>query len=231
MMKHKILMVEDEASIRGFLRINFQRNGYTVIEAESGEEGIRKARMEEPDIALLDIMLPGMSGIEVCKVLRKQFPLMGLIMLTALGQDMDKILGLEHGADDYVIKPFNTAELVLRVKALSRRLEGGKSGDEQKMLESGPLTVDIYSKRAYKNGQELELTPTEYVLLKLFMENQGKAFHRDELLNLVWGYHYIGDPKIVDVNIRRLRAKIEDYSSQPKFIQTIRGMGYRWTTV
>ncbi|OPJ62447.1 response regulator transcription factor [Clostridium oryzae] len=226
-MNNKIIIIEDEAAIRGFLKINFSRNNFLVFEAGSGEEGIQLARVESPDVALIDVMLPGIDGYEVCSILRNEFPNMGIIMLTAKGQDIDKITGLEKGSDDYVVKPFNPTELILRVKALLRRLESSDKSNNN-IIESIPFKIDIYSKRVFKNDVELELTPTEYSLMKVFIQNKGRAFTRDELLNEVWGYNYIGDTKIVDVNIRRLRSKIEDNSSVPKYIETVWGTGYRW---
>lgn len=226
-MQGKILIIEDESSIRGFLKINFERNDFEVIEAESGEEGIRKAILEKPSIVLLDIMLPGVDGYKVCETLRREFPKMGIIMLTAKSQDMDKIMGLEYGADDYVIKPFNPMEVILRVKALIRRMDESFTKQEE-VIESPPFKLDIYAQKIYKNEKEIDVTPKEYALIKIFIENPSKAFSRDELLNLVWGYTFVGDFKIVDVNIRRLRAKIEDDSSNPKYIETIWGTGYRW---
>ncbi|WP_300350598.1 response regulator transcription factor [Clostridium sp.] len=224
----KILLVEDEESIRGFLRINFQREKFEVIECESGEEGIRKALIEKPDIAILDVMLPGINGFEVCQTLRKKFPKMGIIMLTAKGEDMDKIMGLQFGADDYVLKPFNPLEITLRVKALIRRIEGEEGGEKVDSIEVDNFKLDLYSQSLYKDEIEIDVTPKEFLLMKIFMQNPGKAFTRDELLNLVWGIDFFGDPKIVDVNIRRLRAKIEDNSSKPKYIETVWGTGYRW---
>lgn len=224
----KILLVEDEESIRGFLRINFQREKFQVIECESGEEGIRKALIEKPDIAILDVMLPGMNGFEVCQTLRESFPKMGIIMLTAKGEDMDKIMGLQFGADDYVLKPFNPLEITLRVKALMRRLEGISEDNNSDSIEVDSFKLDLYSQSLYKEEVEIDVTPKEFLLMKIFMQNPGKAFTRDELLNLVWGIDFFGDPKIVDVNIRRLRAKIEDNSSKPKYIETVWGTGYRW---
>lgn len=223
----KILIVEDESSIRSFLKINFQRNNFKVIEAESGEEGIRKAKLEQPGVVILDVMLPGIDGFEVCRQLREEFPNIGIIMLTAKTQDMDKIMGLEFGADDYVTKPFNPSELILRVKALLRRMDTNTEENENG-LTSGPFRIDTYSQNVYKNGEEVDVTPKEYMLMKIFMENGGKAFSRDELLDLVWGYNFVGDSKIVDVNIRRLRSKIEDEPSNPIYIKTIWGKGYRW---
>lgn len=223
----KILLVEDEASIRGFLKINFQRQDFKVIEAETGEEGLRLAYIEKPEIAILDVMLPGIDGLKVCEELRGKFPSMGIIMLTAKGQDMDKIMGLEYGADDYMIKPFNPVELILRVKALLRRMEDNQNVNRD-IIELEPFKLDLYSQRLYKSGVQIDVTPKEYMLFRIFAENPGKAFSRDELLNLVWGYDFVGDPKIVDVNIRRLRSKVEDDSSNPKFIETVWGTGYRW---
>lgn len=223
----KVLLVEDEESIRGFLKINLVRNKYEVIEAESGEDGIRKALLEKPEIAILDVMLPGIDGYQVCNKLRGEFPNMGIIMLTAKGQDMDKIMGLEYGADDYIVKPFNPLEVVLRVKAILRRTKDDVKENDDK-LKRGPFTIDLYSQKLIKNDVVLDVTPKEYMLMKIFLENPNKAFTRDDLLNIVWGYNYFGDPKIIDVNIRRLRAKIEDDSSAPKFIETVWGLGYRW---
>ena len=226
----KILLVEDEESIRGFLKINLQRNGFIVIEAESGEDGLKKAFLENPDLAILDVMLPGIDGFQVCNKLRSDFPSMGIIMLTAKGQDIDKIMGLEYGADDYIIKPFNPLEVVLRVKAILRRMDVQEEDPAHKVIESGDFVIDLYSQKLLKNGVEIDVTHKEYMLMKLFIENPNKAFTRDELLNTVWGYNFFGDPKIIDVNIRRLRFKIEDDSSSPKHIETIWGIGYRWNS-
>ena len=221
---NKILLVEDEESIRGFLKINLQRNNFNVIEAGSGEAGVELANKEKPKIAILDVMLPGIDGFMVCNKLRSTFPEMGIIMLTAKGQDMDKIMGLEYGADDYIVKPFNPLEVVLRVKALLRRL----GEDDKTKLQLGPFVIDLYSQKVLKNNIEIDVTPKEYLLMKIFIENPNKAFSRDELLDLVWGKNYFGDAKIIDVNIRRLRAKIEDKPSTPDYIETVWGIGYRW---
>jgi DNA-binding response OmpR family regulator len=172
-------------------------------------------------------MLPGIDGYEVCKILRNEFPHLGVIMLTAKSQDIDKIMGLEYGTDDYMTKPFNPMELVLRVKSLARRMDRNESSD-QSMIVSERFKIDVYSRKFYKDDEELDLTPTEFSIAKLFMENPGKAFKRDEILNLVWGYDFVGDSKIVDVNIRRLRSKIEKDSSNPNYIETVWGVGYRW---
>lgn len=224
----KILLVEDEENIRTFLKINLKRNNFDVIEASSGEEGIKKAIEEKPDLAVLDVMLPGIDGFEVCRTLREYYSSIGIIMLTARTQDVDKIMGLEYGADDYIVKPFNPLEIVLRIKAILRRIREINNTEEIDQLNRGSFIIDLYSQKILKNNQEIDVTPKEYMLMKLFLENPNKAFTRDELLNLVWGYNYFGDPKIIDVNIRRLRAKIEDDPSAPKFIETIWGKGYRW---
>ena len=221
----KILIIEDEESIRGFLKINLKRNGYEVIEADNGELGVKLALKEKPAIIILDVMLPGIDGFNVCKIIRNEDEKVGIIMLTAKSQDLDKIMGLEYGADDYIIKPFNPMELLLRIKALLRRIS---DYEEKKGIIQGKFKLDIYAKRIFKNNKEIDITPKEYSIIKLFIENPNKAFSRDELMDLVWGEDYIGDPKIVDVNIRRLRSKIECSSLNEKFIETIWGFGYRW---
>ncbi len=228
-MENKVLIVEDEESIRGFLKINFKKHNFIVIEAATGEDGLLKARQENPDVVLLDVMLPGISGFQVCETLRKELPGVGIIMLTARGQDIDKIKGLEYGADDYVVKPFNTTELILRAKSLLRRLSGKSTADSKEdTLKSGVFKLELYSQRVFKEDKEILLTPKEFFLLKIFLENKNKAFTRDELLDKIWGYDYMGDTKIVDVNIRRLRSKIEDKDSHGMFIETVWGIGYRW---
>ena len=169
-----ILVVEDEESIRKFVKINLERSGFTVFEAPTGEEGVEIAAREEIDIVVLDVMLPGMDGFEVCKTLRENYPSLGIIMLTAKSQDIDKITGLEYGTDDYMTKPFNPTELVLRVKSLARRLEVDEHDDS--MLDFKPFKIDVYSRQFFKNDNEIELTPTEFSIAKLFIENPGKAF-------------------------------------------------------
>lgn len=225
--QHKILIVEDEKHIRKFVKINLENSGYYVLEAETGEKGLEIADREDIDLVLLDIMLPGIDGFQVCQILRERCPNIGIIMLTAKSQDMDKIMGLEYGTDDYMVKPFNPKELVLRVKSLLRRMEGSQE-EKSNIIVQGPFKIDKYSRKFFKNGKDVELTPTEFSIMKLFAENPGKAFSRDEILNLIWGEDFIGDSKIVDVNIRRLRAKIEDDPSNPAFVETVWGVGYRW---
>lgn len=226
-MSTKILLVEDEEAIRKFVKINLEREGYDVYEAGTGEDGIEIAERERPEIVVLDIMLPGIDGFEVCKKLRQEFPNLGIIMLTAKAEDYDKIMGLQYGTDDYLTKPFNPTELTLRIKSLERRLEP-EEFERKDMIVYEPFKLDSYARKFYKDDKELELTPTEYQIMKNFMENPGKALKRDEILNLVWGEDFIGDSKIVDVNIRRLRSKIEENAAKPKYIETVWGLGYRW---
>lgn len=226
-MKTKVLLVEDEESIRKFVKINLEREGYIIFEAGSGEDGIEIARSERPDIVVLDIMLPGIDGFEVCRTLRGEFPSLGIIMLTAKAEDYDKIMGLQYGTDDYLTKPFNPTELTLRIKSIERRLEP-EEVKESNLIVDPPFKIDSYSRKFYKDDVELELTPTEYQIIKIFMTSPGKAMTRDEILRLVWGDDFLGDSKIVDVNIRRLRSKIETNPAKPKYIETVWGTGYRW---
>ena len=218
----KILVLEDEASIRSFIVVNLKRHDFEVVEAASGEEALEKLD-NTVSVALLDVMLPGISGFEVCKRAREQYPGLGIIMLTAKGQEENKIEGLELGADDYIVKPFSPKELLARINALVRRLNTSDKSDEAggNQIVSGKFVI-------LKDGKEIELTPIEFTLVKYFMENANKAVHRDEILNNVWGYNYVGDFKIVDVNIRRIRQKIEDDPSNPKYIEKVWGYGYRW---
>jgi DNA-binding response OmpR family regulator len=223
--KSKILVVEDEESIRRFITLNLSAVGYEVAEAETGEQALTMLRSFRPDVIVLDLMLPGISGFEVCRQIRKMMPETFVIMLTAKGQDTDKILGLELGADDYLVKPFNPFELIARIKAMLRRSTHFKIG--KKVLQCGYLCLDIMANKFFKKGVEIELTPTEFALLKMFMENQGKALKRNEILNVVWGENYFGDTKTLDVHIRRLREKLEKNPSEPDYIKTVWGSGYR----
>lgn len=222
----KILIVEDESSIRKFITINLKRNGFEVVEAESGEEAFKMIGLHNPAVIVLDVMLPGVDGFEVCRRTREHKPDVSIIMLTARGQDMDKIMGLELGADDYMVKPFNPLELVARIRAILRRNTGTKESREN-ILTVDNLSIDINAQRFFKNSDEIELTPREYAIVRLFMENTGKALSRDVLLDAVWGEKYFGDVKTVDVHIRRLREKIEDDPSNPRIIETVWGFGYR----
>ena len=231
----KILILEDETSIRSFIRVNLKKNGFEAVEAASGEEALEKLDASF-DLALMDVMLPGISGFEVCKRAREKYPSLGIIMLTAKGQEENRIEGLELGADDYIVKPFSPKELVARINALVRRLNiiDKQQPVEEKVeddgrIVSGKFVILQEERKVLKDGQEIELTPIEYALLRFFMENTNKAVHRDEILQNVWGDSYVGDFKIVDVNIRRIRQKIEDDPSNPKYIVKVLGYGYRWS--
>lgn len=224
----KVLILEDEESIRGFVKINLVRNEMEVVEAETGEEALQKLEQEgDVEIAILDVMLPTIDGFEVCRHIRRNYPEMGVIMLTAKTQDADKVTGLELGADDYVVKPFSPTELVARIKALHRRLKPAADNDPSR-LESGPFSISLDERKLFKRGKEIDMTPTEYEIVRLFMERPNKGISRDHILDKVWGKHYIGDLKIVDVNIRRIRQKLEDDPSAPEYIETIWGYGYMW---
>ncbi|MEG6522353.1 response regulator transcription factor [Desulfotomaculum sp. 1211_IL3151] len=224
--KIKVLVVEDEASIRRFITLNLEMAGYEVGEAASGEEALVVLTAFLPDLVVLDLMLPGINGLEVCRHVRETMPEPLIIMLTAKGQDTDKIMGLELGADDYMVKPFNPFELIARIKAMLRRRNRFET--ERTTYIYGNLRLDIAANKLLRNNREVELTPTEYSILKMFMENPGKALKRDEMLNAVWGEDYFGDTKTLDVHIRRLREKIEDNPSEPRYIKTVWGSGYRW---
>ena len=225
----KILVLEDEANIRSFVVINLRRSGYEPIEAETGAEALEKWRVN-PDIclALLDVMLPDIDGFEVCRRIRASGSKIGIIMLTAKSQEIDKVTGLMTGADDYVTKPFSPAELTARVDALIRRL--GVDEDEKASVEisSGPFLLNTRNRTLEKNGQRLKLTQIEYLLMKLFMEYPGKAMSREDILSAVWGSDFSGELKTVDVNIRRLRIKIESDPTEPEFLTTVWGYGYKW---
>lgn len=224
----KILVLEDEANIRGFIVINLIRSGYEPIEACTGEEALAVLE-QNPDVglALLDVMLPDIDGFEVCRRIRASGSKMGIIMLTAMSQEMDKVTGLMTGADDYVTKPFSPAELMARVDALYRRVASEPEPEEQ-VIESGPFLLNARNRTLDKNGERVKLTQTEFSIMKLFMENPGKALSREDILSSVWGAGYNGELKIVDVNIRRLRMKIEDAPTAPEFITTVWGYGYKW---
>ena len=225
----KVLVLEDEANIRSFVVINLKRAGYEAIEAETGEEALAQLR-RNPDIkvALLDIMLPDMDGFEVCRRIRAGDSKIGIIMLTARTQEMDKVTGLMTGADDYVTKPFSPAELTARIDALYRRTGGDEAAADTGEISQPPFLLNTRNRTLEKNGQRVKLTQVEYNIIKLFMDNPGKALSREEILDAVWGRDYFGELKIVDVNIRRLRIKIEDDPQNPTFITTVWGYGYKW---
>ena len=225
----KILVLEDESNIRSFVVINLRRSGYEPIEAENGAEALEKLKVN-PDIclALLDVMLPDIDGFEVCRRIRATGSKMGIIMLTAKSQEIDKVTGLMTGADDYVTKPFSPAELTARVDALIRRLGVGDDEKAASEITSGPFLLNTRNRTLEKNGQRIKLTQVEYAIMKLFMQNAGRALSREDILTSVWGRDYDGELKIVDVNIRRLRIKIENDTANPTFITTVWGFGYKW---
>lgn len=224
----KILILEDEENIRSFVVINLQRAGYITVEAATGQEALDKLR-EHPDVdvAVLDIMLPDIDGFEVCRRIRATSKRIGIIMLTARTQEMDKVTGLMNGADDYVTKPFSPAELTARLDALVRRVRGDDVAVSE-LLTQGPFVMNTRNRTLEKNGNRIRLTQVEYAIVKLFMQNPGRALSREEILSVVWGREYEGDLKIVDVNIRRLRIKLEDNPNLPVFVTTVWGYGYKW---
>ncbi len=223
----KVLILEDEENIRSFVVINLKRAGYDAIEAATGQEALDRLR-EHPDVgvAILDIMLPDIDGFEVCRRIRATSKQIGIIMLTARTQEMDKITGLMTGADDYVTKPFSPAELTARIDALYRRIGG--EGITSDYLTQGPFVMNLRNHTLEKSGCHIRLTQVEYAIMKLFMQNPGRALSREDILSSVWGRDYEGELKIVDVNIRRLRIKIEDDTANPAFITTVWGLGYKW---
>ena len=225
----KILVLEDEANIRSFVVINLRRSGFEPIEADTGAKALDQLKVN-PDIclALLDVMLPDIDGFEVCRRIRASGSKMGIIMLTAKSQEIDKVTGLMTGADDYVTKPFSPAELTARVDALIRRLGVDEDEKANAELQSGPFTLNTRNRTLEKNGERLKLTQIEYLLMKLFMENPGKAMSREDILTAVWGNDFKGELKTVDVNIRRLRIKIEADPTEPEYLTTVWGYGYKW---
>ena len=224
----KVLILEDEVNIRSFVVINLKRAGYDAIEAGTGMEALERLK-ENPDIgvAILDIMLPDIDGFEVCRNIRATNKQIGIIMLTARTQEMDKVTGLMTGADDYVTKPFSPAELTARIDALYRRI-GGDSAADMDILTQGPFSMNLRNRTLEKDNQRVRLTQVEFAIMKLFMQNPGRALSREDILAEVWGPDYEGELKIVDVNIRRLRIKIEDDATKPKYITTVWGYGYKW---
>ena len=224
----KVLILEDEVNIRSFVVINLRRAGYEAIEAATGQEALDRLH-DNPDIgvAILDVMLPDIDGFEVCRRIRATSRQIGFIMLTARAQEMDKVTGLMTGADDYVTKPFSPAELTARIDALYRRI-GGEGGMDMELLSQGPFVMNTRNHTLEKSGNRIRLTQVEYSILKLFMQNPGRALSREDILAAVWGREYEGELKIVDVNIRRLRIKIEDDTANPTYITTVWGFGYKW---
>ena len=228
----RVLIAEDESAIRDFIVINLKRGGYEVIEAEDGARALElyDAYDGDIDVALLDVMMPNVDGLEVCKTLRTSNNNIGIIMLTAKTQEMDKITGLMMGADDYVTKPFSPTELVARVDAIYRRvaMNSAKKPASVDVIELGEFKLNLRSRTLTKNGKYIELTQVEFQMMEYFFTNPGAALSRTDILNTVWGSEYFGEEKIVDVNIRRLRMKIEEEPSVPKHLTTIWGIGYKW---
>jgi two-component system alkaline phosphatase synthesis response regulator PhoP len=225
----KILIIEDEEPIRIVLEDDFMSEGYKVESASSGTEGFEKALNRTADLIILDIMLPGMDGFEICKKLRSRGIQTPVIMLTAKGQEIDRILGLEFGADDYVTKPFSPRELLARVKAILRRMEDHSENEDQGSFNLMGLEVNFRNHRCNKNGKEVNLTAFEYGILKYLIQNQGRVISRDELLDEVWGKNIVVTPRSVDTHIANIRKKIEDDPANPKFIGSVHGFGYRFT--
>lgn len=227
----RILVCEDEDVIRDFVVINLKRAGYDVTDVNCGEEALKTFDAEHGnfDIVLLDIMMPGIDGFTVCKKLRERSSTLGIIMLTAKAQEMDKVSGLMIGADDYITKPFSPSELTARVDAIYRRVRMSFIKNENNpVIESGPFLLNLKSRTVSKNGKPVDLTQVEYQILEYFMNNKNTALDRSSILSHIWGDSYFGDDKIVDVNIRRIRMKIEDEPSNPQYIITIWGYGYKW---
>ena len=233
-MKH-VLVAEDESAIREFIVINLKRSGYKVTQAENGLQALELFKNSEEviDIAILDIMMPEMDGLSVCREIRSLNDNVGIIMLTAKTQEMDKITGLMMGADDYVTKPFSPSELMARVEAIYRRVSvnsksAEKTSESEYLLKSGEFVLNLRNRTLTKNGKLIELTQVEFQIMEYFLSNQGAALDRNDILAHVWGDNYFGEDKVVDVNIRRLRMKIEDAPSNPTHLTTVWGMGYKW---
>ncbi len=220
----KILLVDDERALVKGLKLSFEREGYTVVTAHTGTEALQSIKAESPDLVVLDIMLPELDGLEVCKRIRQSLTV-PIIMLTARSEDIDKILGLEIGADDYLTKPFNTRELLARVKAHLRRMEWSNP-NQQQCTEAGALIIDHQKRRVTVNGKEADLTAKEFDILATLAANPGRIYTRENLLELIWGYKYYGDVRNVDVHVRRLREKIEPDPAEPEYVMTKWGMGY-----
>ncbi len=228
----RVLVAEDEVSIREFIVINLQRSGYEVSQADNGRAALEayEAADGDFDVVLLDIMMPEMDGLEVCKRLRSMSQTVGIIMLTAKTQEIDRVTGLLVGADDYVSKPFSPSELMARVDAIYRRVEMNKNREEpqKSVVELGEFVLNLRDHTLTKNGVNIELTQVEFQIVEYFFSNVGAALSRTDILNRVWGKKYFGEEKVVDVNIRRLRMKVEDEPSNPKHLVTVWGLGYKW---
>jgi DNA-binding response OmpR family regulator len=226
----RVLIVEDDATLRETLRYNFEREGYRVVAAADGLQALELAGSERPDAVILDVMLPGLDGFEVCRALRRESTV-PILMLTAKDEEVDKVVGLELGADDYLTKPFSLRELLARVKAMLRRVQMLQPGGEQsgaRLLQADDLRVNLDEHRVHRAERELQLKPKEFDLLVFLMQRPGRVFTREQLLSQVWGYDYAGDGRTVDVHVRWLREKVEREPSRPLLIETVRGVGYRF---
>jgi two-component system alkaline phosphatase synthesis response regulator PhoP len=229
MAKEKILIVDDEEHIIELLKFNLLNSGYEILTANNGIDAVKIAKAEKPSLLLLDLMLPGIDGFDVCKEIKRnnEMKSTSIIMLTAKGEELDKILGLELGADDYITKPFSVRELLARVKAVLRRTNSFNEIEEE-VYNSQNLKVDFERHEVYVNSEKVDLTLKEFELLQILIKNKGKILKRETLLDKIWGYEYIGETRTVDVHIRYLRKKIEEDDKNPRFIETIRGVGYRF---
>lgn len=226
-MEKTILVVDDEVHIQELIKFNLSKNGFQVIAADNGIDALRITEDEKPDLILLDLMIPGIDGLEVCKKIRRNSSIesIPIIMITAKGEELDKILGLELGADDYITKPFSVRELVARVKAMLRRTS---LKQEESKMKFGNISIDFQKHEVFRNNARVELTLKEFELLEILIKNKGKVMTRDFLLDKIWGYEYVGETRTVDVHVRHLRQKIEEDDKNPIYIQTIRGIGYKF---
>ena len=226
----KILIVDDEKDIVDLVAYNLEKEGYETLRALDGEKALQLVRTKTPDLVVLDLMLPGIQGLEVCKRIRKvpETAAIPIIMLTAKGEEIDKVLGLEVGADDYITKPFSVKELLARVKAVLRRSEARRAADQEEVFESGGLRIDFKSYEVTVDGRKISLSPTEFRLLKFLSRNPGRVYSREQILDRVWGDDAFVEPRTVDVHVRRLRAQIEKDLNSPNYIVTVRGAGYKF---
>ena len=226
----RILVVEDEEYIREFILINLNRSNFMTFDAKSGEDALKTLSSNEIDLVLLDIKLPGIDGFKVCKEIRTNYPQVAIIMVTAKNHDMDKIMGLELGADDYVAKPFNPNELIARIRSVIRRTKK-ETVNHKNTFIFGNIKIDSRAHKVLKKGNEIRCTPKEFELIRILSQAPGLTFTRDQLLDIVWGNDFYGDTKTLDVHIRRIREKLEDNPAQPDYIETVWGVGYRWKEV
>ncbi|KYP81727.1 response regulator transcription factor [Ferroacidibacillus organovorans] len=229
-MSQKLLVVDDEESIRTLVRYNLVQAGFDVTLAEDGEAGFQQIQQDTFDLLILDLMMPGMSGLEICKRMRQMHKDTPIIMLTARGEEIDRVLGLEMGADDYITKPFSPRELVARVRAVLRRKgEGEREQEQQEIFQVGTVRLDVSRYEVTVDGKLIDLTPREFDLLYFLLQHTDRVVSRDQLLDRVWGYDYAGDTRLVDVHVSHLREKIERDPKSPRYIKTVRGVGYKFT--